>query len=116
MKQLLVFFCLFGFIKYGISQDSAMFSDNEKVNQTKLEVIQDHKLDFFTLTYQLADPFENAVLVIFDPSGRAIVQQVIYYAMDQVIITTENWPSGTYTCNLAADGNSVLTRKITIQK
>jgi hypothetical protein len=49
-------------------------------------------------------------------NGRAIVTQEIQYTMDQIIIPTENWPSGQYTCTLFADGRSIKTQKITISK
>ena len=93
-------------------------------NRRKRAVINDNKLllfpnpadGYFTIEYNLTDPFNKAVLVVFDISGRVIVQQEVYYEIDQMIIPSENWPAGQYMVSLFSDGKTIMTKKITISK
>jgi len=101
--------------------------DGDKSNtntRRKRVVINDNKLllfpnpadGYFTIEYSLTDPFNKAVLVVFDISGRVIVQQKVYYEIDQMIIPSENWLAGQYMVSLFSDGKTIMTKKITISK
>jgi len=67
------------------------------LQSTKLLLFPNPADGFFTVEYNLTDPFNKAVLVVFDISGKMVVQQEIHYDTDQVLIPSENWPAGQYT-------------------
>jgi len=82
----------------------------------KMTIAQSNNKNSFTVDFQLTDPFNKAVLVVFDISGRVIVQKEIYNKTDQVIIPSDNWPTGQYTVSLFADKKTLMTKKIAIAK
>ena len=86
------------------------------VTDNKMLLFPNPSDGYFTVEYNLVDPFNKAVLVVFDMSGRVIVQQEINYEIDQVIIPSGNWPAGQYTVSLFADKKTAMTKKITISK
>ena len=71
---------------------------------------------YFTVDYSIEEMFNNAKLLITDISGKVIYSEAIYFTRDQVLIATDNWPSGNYNCILLADNKTVLSKKITIIK
>ena len=86
------------------------------VDENKLLLFPNPANGYFTVEYNLIDPFNKAVIVVFDISGKMVFQQEIHYDMDQVLIPSENWPSGHYTVSLFADKKTVITKKITLSK
>ena len=49
-------------------------------------------------------------------NGKIIYQSKLYYTQDQILIAVEGWTAGQYTCVLLADGQTILSKKITIIK
>jgi len=88
----------------------------ETKNGDKMAIALNSDKNNFTVDYQLKENFNKAVLVVFDISGRVIIQQEVYYDIDQVIIFSENWPAGQYTVSLFADKKEIMTKKITLSK
>lgn len=86
------------------------------INENKMLLFPNPADGFFTVEYNLVDPFNKAVLVVFDMSGKLVLQNEVNYSVDQVIIPSDNWPNGQYTCTLFADGQTILTKQITITK
>ena len=86
------------------------------VNDNKMLLFPNPADGYFTVEYNLIDPFNKAVLVVFDMNGRMVLQNEINYSIDQIIIPSDNWPSGQYTCTLFADGKTIMTKQITITK
>jgi len=70
----------------------------------------------FTVNYSFVNPFNKAVLIVMENSGRVIVQKEIEKSEDQLIIATDKWPGGQYTVSLFADKKTVITQKLTINK
>ena len=95
--------------------DTGIYTTETK-NGDKMTIAQSDDKNSFTVEYNLVDPFNKAVLVVFDMSGRLVLQNEINYNIDQIIIPSGDWPKGQYTCTLFADGKTILTRKITIAK
>ncbi len=85
-------------------------------NENKLVLFPNPAADYFTVDYQISDPFNKAVLVVFDIRGKLIMQQEVYYSIDQLIVPSQNWPSGQYTLSILADGKTIITQKMTINK
>jgi len=99
----------------------------EKSNRTarrKKRFINDNNLllfpnpadGFFTVEYQLTDAFNSAQLIVFDINGKLIGNYELHYDIDQIIISSENWPSGQYTVSILADGKTILHKMITLIK
>jgi len=86
------------------------------INENKMLLFPNPAHRYFTVEYQITDPFENAVLVVFDISGKMIIQKEISYSIDQLVIPVENWPTGQYTITLMADGKTIVTQKTVIRK
>jgi len=86
------------------------------INENKMLLFPNPANGYFTVEYQVSQHFENAQLVIFDINGRIIFQQQVYYAIDQVLVASQNWHAGQYTVSLLADGKTVMTKKITLSK
>ena len=86
------------------------------VNDNKMLLFPNPADGYFTIEYSLTNPFNKAVLVVFDMNGKMVLQNEIHYGIDQIIIPSGDWPNGQYTCTLFADGQTILTRKITIAK
>ena len=86
----------------------------ETKNGDKMTIEMINDKSNLTIDYQLIDEFNKAVLIVFDNSGRVIVQQEILYVKDQIIIPVINWPSGQYTISLYADKRSIISSKISL--
>ena len=71
---------------------------------------------YFTVDYSLRETFNTGKLVIMDASGKIIRQIEINFSRDQILISTDNWPSGIYSCTLLIDGKTALTQQITVIK
>ena len=71
---------------------------------------------FFTVEYSLKESFNSGKLIILDVSGKIVQQTKINYSRDQILISTNNWPSGIYSCTLLIDGLTALTQQVTVIK
>jgi hypothetical protein len=71
---------------------------------------------YFTIAYQLTNAFKTAQIVIFDISGKLVINQELKYDIDQIIIPTENWKSGQYSVSILTDGKTMVNNKITLVK
>ena len=122
MKTTAIFILILGLANCATAQYEHTSVNNisiyttESENGGKMTIDLINNKSNLTIDYQLIDPFNKAVLVIFDISGRVIVQQEIYHEIDQVLIPSENWPAGHYTVSLFADKKTVMTKKITLSK
>ena len=97
------------------ANDTGIYT-TESENGDKMTITANSEKNNFMVDYQLIEEFNNAVLVVFDISGKMVVQQEIHYDIDQVLIPSDNWPAGQYTVSLFADGKTVMTQKITLTK
>jgi len=100
----------------GDKSNSNPKQERKVINENEMTLFPNPSDGYFTVEYNLYDPFNKAILVVFDISGRVIEQHEIQYEIDQVIIPANQWPAGQYTVSLFADGKTVLTNKITITK
>lgn len=91
-------------------QERIVFNENEML------VFPNPADGYFTVEYNLSNPFNKAVLVVFDISGRVIEQLEIRDENDQLIIPVDDWPSGQYTISIFVNGKTAMTKKITISK
>ena len=99
---------------YPRPNDTGVYTTESATGGDKMAIATDKEKNSFTVEYSFIDPFNKAVLVVFDISGKVIVQKEINYSIDQIIIPTGNWPGGLYTCTLFADGQTIMTKQITI--
>jgi predicted Zn-dependent protease len=98
----------------GDKSNSDPKQESSIINENKMLLFPNPADGYFMVDYNLTDPFNKAVLVVFDISGRVIVQLEIHNEIDQLIIPAENWPNGQYTISLFADGLTIMTKKIAI--
>jgi len=71
---------------------------------------------YFTVDYRLRDAFNSGKLMVLDLNGKIIYQAEINYTKDQVLIAVEGWTAGQYTCIIIADGQTRVSKKITVIK
>jgi len=94
----------------GRKQRSSLQSDNVMI------LFPNPSSNYFTLDYSLRDLFNSGALVVIDANGKTVYQTEINYTRDQLLIATDNWPSGQYSCILLIDDKTMLSEKMTIIK
>jgi hypothetical protein len=86
------------------------------VNENKMLLFPNPADGYFTVEYQLTDAFKSAQVIIFDINGKLITNFELHNDIDQIIIPTENWPSGQYSVSILADGKTIMHKMITLVK
>ena len=97
------------------ANDTGIYTAETK-NGDKMTITRNAEKNNFIVDYQLMEEFNKAVLVVNEPIGKIIVMEDLENANDQVLITTDNWPSGQYTFSLFADKKTILTKQISLIK
>lgn len=86
------------------------------VFETDLNIYPNPAETYFTLDYSLVECSENCIIVVVDASGKILFNKELMNDNDMILISTENWRSGIYSCSLIVDGKSIISKKISILK
>ena len=103
--------------QYAHSQpnDTGIYTAETKSGD-KMTIALNSDKNNFTVDYQLMEEFNKAILIVKEPIGKIIVMEELAGTRDQILISTDNWPSGIYSCTLLIDGKTALTQQITVIK
>jgi len=70
---------------------------------------------YINVEYDFADTDKTAQLVVTDNLGRIVHQQQLYYSKDIIIINTEAFSEGNYTCTIYIGNTSFGSSKFTVK-
>ena len=71
--------------------------------------------DYFTLSYQIvSDSTFPPLMELFDLNGRLVKSQVLVHSQDQVLVSTEDIPSGTYLVTISEGGLLRASTSLTV--
>jgi len=103
--------------QYAHSQpnDTGIYTAETKSGD-KMTIALNSDKNNFTVDYQLMEEFNKAVLIVKEPVGKIITMEELDNIRGQILITTDNWPSGNYTLSLFADKQLLLEQKIALNK
>jgi hypothetical protein len=98
------------------ANDTGIYTTESASGGDKIHIVRNTKKNNLTIDYQLNEEFNKAVLIVKEPIGKIIVMEELENTRDQILILTDNWPTGQYTVSLFADKKTIMTKKISISK
>jgi len=122
MKTSAIIILILGFANCATAQyarapanDTGIYTAETKSGD-KMTIALNSDKNNFTVDYQLMEEFNKAVLIVKEPVGKIITMEELDNIRGQILITTDNWPSGNYTLSLFADKQLLLEQKIALNK
>jgi len=122
MKTTAIIIFIFGLSNYATAQyahipknDTGIYTAETTIGDKMTIVLNSYKNNF-TVDYQLVEEFSKAVVIVKESIGKVIVMEELHYDIDQIIISSENWPSGQYSVSVLADGKTIMHKTITLIK
>jgi papain like protease/type IX secretion system substrate protein len=101
-----------------------LFKSNKLINYEMLDVEKELLIkvypnpagDYFIIEYNLYEPDGNSIIVISDINGKKIKSFKLKDEHNQLIISTEDFKSGTYLIHLLVNDKNMEAQKIIIAK
>ena len=110
MKTTAIIIFIFGLYYSASAQYARAPANNTGIYTTesasggdKMAIVRNTEKNILTVDYQLNDGFNKAVLIVKEPIGKVILMEELENTRDQILIATDNWPSGQYSVSLYVD-------------
>ncbi len=87
-----------------------------EISENVLLVYPNPAREYFTVEYAIAKDIENLYLVIINTLGDEVYKRPLSYTQDQIIVPTEQLPTGQYFCNIQVNDVVLKTDKFVLAK